>query len=159
MTSISSAKSPIAPTVVLQTIGPDEAGQRLDNFLLRWAKGVPKSHVYRLIRSGEVRVNKKRAEPATRLIEGDIVRLPPVRIATPERVQSGQNAARAQQYAAQMPILYEDEVLLIIDKPAGLAVHGGSGIALGVIETLRLTRPELHFLELVHRLDRDTSGV
>jgi len=159
MTSISSAKSPLAPTVVLQTIGPDEAGQRLDNFLLRWAKGVPKSHVYRLIRSGEVRVNKKRAEPATRLIEGDIVRLPPVRIATPERVQSGQNAARAQQYAAQMPILYEDEVLLIIDKPAGLAVHGGSGIALGVIETLRLTRPELHFLELVHRLDRDTSGV
>lgn len=159
MTSISSAKSPIAPTVVLQTIGPDEAGQRLDNFLLRWAKGVPKSHVYRLIRSGEVRVNKKRAEPATRLIEGDIVRLPPVRIATPERVESGQNAARAQQYAAQMPILYEDEVLLIIDKPAGLAVHGGSGIALGVIETLRLTRPELHFLELVHRLDRDTSGV
>lgn len=159
MTSHSLGKAPKRPAVVLQTIGPDDVGQRLDNYLLRWAKGVPKSHVYRLIRAGEVRVNKKRAEPTTRLVEGDIVRLPPVRIATPERVQAGQNFARAQQYAAQIPILYEDDVLLIIDKPAGLAVHGGSGIALGVIETLRLTRPELHFLELVHRLDRDTSGV
>ena len=159
MTSTNSNKASAVPAVVLQTIGPDEAGQRLDNFLLRWAKGVPKSHVYRIIRSGEVRVNKKRAEPTTRLSEGDIVRLPPVRIASPERVQLGQNALRAQQYAAQMPILYEDEVLLVVDKPAGLAVHGGSGIALGVIEALRLTRPELNFLELVHRLDRDTSGV
>lgn len=159
MTSTNSNKASTVPAVVLQTIGPNEAGQRLDNFLLRWAKGVPKSHVYRIIRSGEVRVNKKRAEPTTRLSEGDIVRLPPVRIASPERVQLGQNALRAQQYAAQMPILYEDEVLLVVDKPAGLAVHGGSGITLGVIEALRLTRPELNFLELVHRLDRDTSGV
>lgn len=148
--------------VLLQTIGPEEAGQRLDNYLLRWAKGVPKSHVYRIIRSGEVRVNKKRAQPTTRLIEGDIVRVPPVRIAEPAQmgaVKAAQAKSRAQAYTDKMPILFEDEVLLIVDKPAGLAVHGGSGISLGVIETLRITRPELKFLELVHRLDRDTSGV
>jgi 23S rRNA pseudouridine955/2504/2580 synthase len=153
-------KTPAA--VHLQTIGPEEAGQRLDNYLLRWAKGVPKSHVYRIIRSGEVRVNKKRAEPTTRLIEGDIVRLPPVRIAEPAQmaaVNSAQTKSRAHGYSDKMPILFEDEALLIVDKPPGLAVHGGSGIALGVIETLRITRPELKFLELVHRLDRDTSGV
>ena len=152
----------IPPAVHLQTIGPEEAGQRLDNYLLRWAKGVPKSHVYRIIRSGEVRVNKKRAEPTTRLIEGDVVRLPPVRIAEPAQmaaVNTAQTKSRAQGYSDKMPILFEDDALLIVDKPAGLAVHGGSGIALGVIETLRITRPELKFLELVHRLDRDTSGV
>ena len=155
-------KNPVLATVVLQTIGPEESGQRLDNYLLRWAKGVPKSHIYRIIRSGEVRVNKKRAEPTTRLVEGDIVRLPPVRIAEPEREaspDSPQTQSRARQYSAKMPILFEDEVLLVVDKPAGLAVHGGSGITLGVIEALRITRPELKFLELVHRLDRDTSGV
>jgi len=149
-------------TVHLQTIGPEEAGQRLDNYLLRWAKGVPKSHVYRIIRSGEVRVNKKRAEPTTRLIEGDVVRLPPVRLAEPAQmaaVNTAQTKSRARGYSDKMPILYEDDALLIVNKPAGLAVHGGSGIALGVIETLRITRPELKFLELVHRLDRDTSGV
>jgi 23S rRNA pseudouridine955/2504/2580 synthase len=148
--------------VHLQTIGPEEAGQRLDNYLLRWAKGVPKSHVYRIIRSGEVRVNKKRAEPTTRLIEGDIVRVPPIRIAEPAQMaaaNTAQTQSRARGYSDKMPILFEDEALLIVDKPAGLAVHGGSGIALGVIETLRITRPELKFLELVHRLDRDTSGV
>ncbi|QWD78368.1 RluA family pseudouridine synthase [Polynucleobacter sp. MWH-Svant-W18] len=152
-----------APAAVhLQTIGPEEAGQRLDNYLLRWAKGVPKSHVYRIIRSGEVRVNKKRAEPTTRLVEGDVVRVPPVRIAEPAQmaaVNSAQTKSRAHGYSDKMPILFEDEALLIVDKPPGLAVHGGSGIALGVIETLRITRPELKFLELVHRLDRDTSGV
>ncbi|OWS70751.1 RluA family pseudouridine synthase [Polynucleobacter campilacus] len=149
-------------TVLLQTIGPEEAGQRLDNYLLRWAKGVPKSHVYRIIRSGEVRVNKKRAEPTTRLVEGDIVRVPPVRLAEPAQmaeVNSAHTKSRAHGYSDKMPILFEDEALLIVDKPPGLAVHGGSGIALGVIETLRITRPELKFLELVHRLDRDTSGV
>ena len=149
-------------SVHLQTIGPEEAGQRLDNYLLRWAKGVPKSHVYRIIRSGEVRVNKKRAEPTTRLVEGDVVRVPPVRIAEPSQmaaVNSAQTKSRAHGYSDKMPILFEDEALLIVDKPPGLAVHGGSGIALGVIETLRITRPELKFLELVHRLDRDTSGV
>jgi len=152
-----------APAAVhLQTIGPEEAGQRLDNYLLRWAKGVPKSHVYRIIRSGEVRINKKRAEPTTRLIEGDVVRVPPVRIAEPAQmaaVNTAQTKSRARGYSDKMPILFEDEALLIVNKPPGLAVHGGSGIALGVIETLRITRPELKFLELVHRLDRDTSGV
>ena len=155
-----SAHTPAA--VLLQTIGPEEAGQRLDNYLLRWAKGVPKSHVYRIIRSGEVRVNKKRAEPTTRLVEGDIVRVPPVRLAEPAQmaaVSSAQTKSRAHGYSDKMPILFEDEALLIVDKPPGLAVHGGSGIVLGVIETLRITRPELKFLELVHRLDRDTSGV
>jgi len=159
---ISKLKTPVAPAVYLQTIGPEEAGQRLDNYLLRWAKGVPKSHVYRIIRSGEVRVNKKRAEPTTRLIEGDIVRLPPVRLAEPAQmaaVNSAQTKSRARGYSDKMPILFEDDALLIVNKPPGLAVHGGSGIALGVIETLRITRPELKFLELVHRLDRDTSGV
>ena len=156
------SKTPIPLAVLLQTVGPEEAGQRLDNYLLRWAKGVPKSHVYRIIRSGEVRVNKKRAEPTTRLIEGDIVRVPPVRLAEPAQmaaVNSAQTKSRARGYSDKMPILYEDEALLIVNKPAGLAVHGGSGIVLGVIETLRITRPELNFLELVHRLDRDTSGV
>jgi 23S rRNA pseudouridine955/2504/2580 synthase len=152
-----------APAAVhLQTIGPEEAGQRLDNYLLRWAKGVPKSHIYRIIRSGEVRINKKRAEPTTRLIEGDMVRVPPVRIAEPAQmaaVNTAQTKSRARGYSDKMPILFEDEALLIVNKPTGLAVHGGSGIALGVIETLRITRPELKFLELVHRLDRDTSGV
>ena len=156
------SKSAIPAKVHLQTIGPEEAGQRLDNYLLRWAKGVPKSHVYRIIRSGEVRVNKKRAEPTTRLIEGDVVRLPPVRLAEPAQmaaVNTAQTKSRARGYSDKMPILYEDDALLIVNKPPGLAVHGGSGIALGVIETLRITRPELKFLELVHRLDRDTSGV
>ena len=156
------SKTQTPPAVHLQTIGPEEAGQRLDNYLLRWAKGVPKSHVYRIIRSGEVRVNKKRAEPTTRLIEGDIVRVPPIRVALPAQVaaaSTAQTQSRARGYSDKMPILFEDEALLIVDKPAGLAVHGGSGIALGVIETLRITRPELKFLELVHRLDRDTSGV
>ena len=155
-------KTSTPPAVHLQTIGPEESGQRLDNYLLRWAKGVPKSHVYRIIRSGEVRVNKKRAEPTTRLIEGDVVRVPPVRIAEPAQmaaVNIAKTKSRARGYSDKMPILFEDEALLIVDKPAGLAVHGGSGIALGVIETLRITRPELKFLELVHRLDRDTSGV
>jgi len=158
----SKPKAPIGASVHLQTIGPEEAGQRLDNYLLRWAKGVPKSHVYRIIRSGEVRVNKKRAEPTTRLIEGDVVRVPPMRIAEPAQIaaaNTAQTKSRAQGYSTKMPILFEDEALLIVDKPAGLAVHGGSGISLGVIETLRITRPELKFLELVHRLDRDTSGV
>ena len=161
-TKLPKVKAIVLPAVYLQTIGPEEAGQRLDNYLLRWAKGVPKSHVYRIIRSGEVRVNKKRAEPTTRLIEGDVVRLPPVRLAEPAQmvaINSAQTQSRAQGYSEKMPILFEDDALLIVNKPTGLAVHGGSGIALGVIEALRITRPELKFLELVHRLDRDTSGV
>jgi 23S rRNA pseudouridine955/2504/2580 synthase len=128
-------------------------GQRLDNFLLRLLKGVPKTHVYRVIRSGEVRVNKGRAGADTRLTLGDEVRVPPVRVAEPAPTSEAAAPAR------EFPLLYEDEHLLAIAKPAGLAVHGGSGVAFGVIEQLRRARPQARFLELVHRLDKETSGV
>ncbi len=132
----------------------DEAGegQRLDNFLMRLLKGVPKTHVYRVIRSGEVRVNKGRASADTRLALGDEVRVPPVRVA--ERPAGAVSAP-----AREFPVLFEDEHLLAIDKPAGVAVHGGSGVAFGVIEQLRQARPQARFLELVHRLDKETSGI
>jgi 23S rRNA pseudouridine955/2504/2580 synthase len=135
----------------------DESGenQRIDNFLLRRLKGVPKSHIYRILRSGEVRVNSGRIGAEYRLAIGDRIRVPPIRIAAP--------AARLRPALPQNRladrILYQDEGLLVIDKPAGLAVHGGSGISLGGIEQLRLEFPQLKFLELAHRLDRDTSGV
>lgn len=128
------------------------AGQRLDNFLLRELRGVPKTHVYRIIRSGEVRINKGRADAASRLAEGDEVRLPPVRLA--ERETPAEHAP-----PREFPIVYEDDHLLVLDKPAGVAVHGGSGVAFGVIEQLRRARPQARLLELVHRLDRDTSGL
>jgi 23S rRNA pseudouridine955/2504/2580 synthase len=133
----------------------DEAGegQRVDNFLLRVLKGVPKSHIYRILRSGEVRVNRKRVRPDTRLAVGDSLRIPPVRIAAP------QDPSRLPARPIALPILYEDDALIAIDKPPGLAVHGGSGISFGLIERLRAARPDARFLELVHRLDRDTSGV
>jgi 23S rRNA pseudouridine955/2504/2580 synthase len=127
------------------------AGQRLDNFLLRELKGVPKTHVYRVIRAGEVRVNKGRAQADTRLEIGDEVRIPPVRL--PER------AAQPEAPAREFPVVFEDEHLLVIDKPAGVAVHGGSGVSYGVIEALRRARPTAKFLELVHRLDKETSGL
>jgi 23S rRNA pseudouridine955/2504/2580 synthase len=132
----------------------DEAGegQRLDNFLLRLLKGVPKTHVYRVIRSGEVRVNKGRAAADTRLALGDEVRVPPVRTAA-------KSADVPAAPAREFPILFEDEQLLAIDKPAGVAVHGGSGVSFGVIEQLRQARPDARFLELVHRLDKETSGI
>jgi 23S rRNA pseudouridine955/2504/2580 synthase len=127
-------------------------GQRLDNFLLRELKGVPKTHVYRIIRSGEVRVNKGRAGADTRVAAGDQVRVPPVRVAAP--------AAEADSAPPrEFPVLYEDEHLLVIDKPAGVAVHGGSGVSFGVIEQLRRARPNAKFLELAHRLDKETSGL
>ena len=137
----------------MQRVNVDEgsAGQRLDNFLLRLLKGVPKTHVYRVIRSGEVRVNRGRASADTRLALGDEVRLPPVRVA--------ERASAAPAPAREFPILYEDEHLLAVDKPAGVAVHGGSGVSFGVIEQLRRARPQARFLELVHRLDKQTSGV
>ena len=139
------------------TVGEDGTGQRIDNFLAKVLKGVPRSHIYRILRSGEVRVNKGRAGPQTRLASGDVVRVPPVRTASPA---SGSRPGAAVAAAGRMvPILYEDEALLVVDKPSGLAVHGGSGIAAGLIEQLRAARPEARFLELVHRLDRDTSGV
>lgn len=130
------------------------AGQRIDNFLLRICKGVPKSHIYRILRSGEVRVNKGRVDAKYRLAAGDIVRVPPVRVA-----ESGAARAAAAAPPAHFPVLYEDDYLLVIDKPAGVAVHGGSGVAFGVIEQMREARPSGKFLELVHRLDRETSGV
>nr|WP_217283587.1 RluA family pseudouridine synthase [Aquabacterium terrae] len=140
--------------VAVRRVIVDEAGegQRLDNFLLRILKGVPKTHVYRVIRSGEVRVNKGRAAADTRLAIGDEVRVPPVRVAAPA---AGAKAAPPREF----PVLFEDEHLLAIHKPAGVAVHGGSGVSFGVIEQLRRARPEAKFLELVHRLDKETSGI
>ncbi len=110
---------------ILETVGPDFAGQRLDNYLLRWAKGVPKSHIYRIIRSGEVRINKKRALPSSRLVEGDVVRLPPTRLAEPKKLDQVISEDQAKTLATDIPILFEDEYLLMIDKPSGLAVNGG----------------------------------
>jgi 23S rRNA pseudouridine955/2504/2580 synthase len=146
------------------TVGEDSSGQRLDNYLIKLLKGVPKTHVYRIIRSGEVRVNKGRAAADTRIEAGDVVRVPPVRVSLRSGVESQAAAhpaaaAAGKQAAKNFRILFEDEHLLAIDKPAGTAVHGGSGISFGVIEQLRLARPEARFLELVHRLDRETSGV
>jgi len=136
------------------TIGEEAAGQRIDNFLMRALKGVPKSHVYRILRSGEVRVNKGRVGPDVRLQAGDVVRVPPVRTAAP---RAPVPSARVRPF--KPTVLFEDEAFIAIDKPAGLAVHGGSGISLGLIEELRAARPEAPFLELVHRIDRETSGV
>jgi 23S rRNA pseudouridine955/2504/2580 synthase len=137
------------------TVDETAEGQRIDNFLCRILKGVPKSHVYRILRSGEVRVNKGRAGPERRLTAGDVLRVPPIRTA---RAESGGGAPRAAR-PFRLPILHEDDALLAVDKPPGVAVHGGSGISLGLIEQLRAARPDARVLELVHRLDRDTSGV
>lgn len=128
------------------------AGQRIDNYLLRVCKGVPKSHVYRILRSGEVRVNGGRVGPTYRLAEGDEVRIPPVRVAEPT-VTSAAPAGKP------LPVVYEDDALIVIDKPSGKAVHGGSGVSFGVIEQLRSQRPEARLLELAHRIDRETSGL
>jgi len=136
-------------------VGEDGAGQRVDNYLAKVLKGVPKSHVYRILRSGEVRVNRRRVGPDTRLKVGDQLRIPPIRASAPSR--SGPLAIPAP--GVLPPVLFEDDALIALDKPAGLAVHGGSGIAFGVIERMRRARPAAPFLELVHRLDRDTSGV
>ncbi len=143
------------PSVRLLTVDAESAGQRLDNYLMRFLKGVPKTHVYRVIRSGEVRVNKGRAGADTRVAEGDLVRLPPVRVAQ----GAGRDEAAATVPAREFPVLFEDEHLLGVNKPAGVAVHGGSGVSSGVIEQLRKARPGQRFLELVHRLDKETSGV
>lgn len=138
----------------VEEVGTEAEEQRIDNFLLRRLKGVPKSHVYRVLRTGQVRVNSRRVGPDYRLKAGDRVRLPPVR--------------RADQPAPAAPVrfpdlwahcVFEDDALAVIDKPAGVASHGGSGVACGLIEALRLRRPDLRYLELVHRLDRETSGL
>lgn len=145
-----SQSSQVPPQVQRVTISDEEAGQRIDNFLLRVCKGVPKSHIYRVLRSGEVRVNMGRIDQTYKLQAGDIVRIPPIRMAE----KSTPTAP-----GAEFKILLEDNHLLVIDKPAGVAVHGGSGVSYGVIEQLRAARPDAKFLELVHRLDRDTSGI
>lgn len=140
-------------SVTYYTVDEEDAGQRIDNFLVRQLKGVPKSHIYRILRSGEVRINKGRVDASARINAGDIIRIPPVRTATRE-----EKDARAVP-PATFPIIYEDEALLVINKPAGVAVHGGSGVSFGVIEQLRKAHPEWRYLELVHRLDRETSGL
>src|SRR4051812_6413445 len=132
-------------------VGEEAAAQRIDNFLLRHLKGVPKSHVYRVLRSGEVRVNSGRVKPEYRLQPGDRVRVPPIRVSP----QQGKPKAKP----AEFPVAYEDAALLVVYKPAGVAVHGGSGVSFGVIESLRAARPQAKALELAHRLDRDTSGL
>ncbi|OAT47093.1 ribosomal large subunit pseudouridine synthase C [Proteus hauseri ATCC 700826] len=139
------------------TIDGDEAGQRIDNFLLARLKGVPKSMIYRIIRKGEVRANKGRIKPEYKLNAGDIIRIPPVRVSEKEEIAVSPKLGKVA--ALTECILYEDEHLMLINKPSGTAVHGGSGLSFGVIEGLRALRPEARFLELVHRLDRDTSGV
>lgn len=139
------------------TIDGDEAGQRIDNFLLARLKGVPKSMIYRIIRKGEVRVNKGRIKPEYKLNAGDSIRIPPVRVSEKEEIAVSPKLDKVSVLANC--ILYEDDHLMLINKPSGTAVHGGSGLSFGVIEGLRALRPEARFLELVHRLDRDTSGV
>jgi len=143
-----------APAVKWLVVDEESAGQRLDNFLMRHLKGVPKTHVYRIIRSGEVRINKGRCSADSRVEAGDQIRLPPVRVSD----KVAENAAHPAP-AREFPLLLEDEHLLAIDKPAGVAVHGGSGVSFGVIEQLRQARPQAKLLELVHRLDRETSGI
>ena len=155
MNHIIGAKSAAAtPAVKWLLVDEESAGQRLDNFLMRHLKGVPKTHVYRIIRSGEVRINKGRASAETRVENGDEVRLPPVRVSD-KVVEKAERPAPGREF----PSLFEDDSLMAIDKPAGVAVHGGSGVSFGVIEQLRQARPEAKLLELVHRLDRDTSGI
>ena len=152
---------PPKPEVKTVHVDEDSAGQRVDNFLMRHLKGVPKTHIYRMIRSGEVRVNKGRVGADTRLNDGDLVRVPPVRVSerVAEKAQAMADGVVRGAPARDFAVLLEDEHLLVINKPAGVAVHGGSGVSFGVIEQLRMARPQAKFLELVHRLDRETSGI
>lgn len=139
-------------SVTFLTIDESGEAQRIDNFLFKQLKGVPKSHIYRILR-GEVRVNKKRVNQTYRLVLGDVLRIPPIRVAEKHEVE------HAHIPALEFPILYEDDALVVVNKPSGVAVHGGSGVSFGVIEQMRRARPQAKFLELVHRLDRETSGV
>ncbi|MFO1422171.1 MAG: RluA family pseudouridine synthase [Candidatus Competibacteraceae bacterium] len=148
--------SPASPGVRHLAITADHAGQRLDNFLLRELKGAPKSLIYRIVRTGEVRLNGGRVQPDRRLQAGDVVRIPPVRLG--ERKERPLRAPPGLAARLRAAVLYEDREILVLDKPAGLAAHGGSGLEYGVIELLRALRPEEPFLELAHRLDRETSG-
>jgi 23S rRNA pseudouridine955/2504/2580 synthase len=138
------------------TVSAEESGQRIDNFLIAQLRGVPKSLVYRIVRKGEVRANKKRIKPDYKLKEGDLIRIPPVKVNERPDLPS----ANLEQVAAlEHAILYEDDALMLINKPSGVAVHGGSGLQFGLIEGLRALRPKEKSLELVHRIDRDTSGL
>lgn len=152
---------PVPAEVRLVLVDDEDAGQRLDNFLFRQLKGVPKTHIYRIIRSGEVRVNRGRASAERRIEAGDQIRLPPVRTSdrADDKARMMSASATTLALAREFPILYEDDSLLAINKPAGVAVHGGSGVSFGVIEQLRMARPQARLLELVHRLDRETSGI
>lgn len=143
-----------AASVRRVVVGDEDAGQRIDNYLIRECKGVPKSHIYRILRSGEVRVNGGRITQTYRLKEGDELRIPPIRVAAPSAA-----AVSPQAPLREFEIVFEDEHFLVLNKPAGLAVHGGSGVSFGVIELLRRQRPQAKFLELAHRLDRETSGL
>jgi 23S rRNA pseudouridine955/2504/2580 synthase len=145
-------QSKVNVVVRYEQIDESAAGQRIDNYLLRVAKGVPKSHIYRILRGGEVRVNGRRVSQTYRLVVGDDVRIPPLRIAEPSMPLPAPAGK-------PFPVVFEDEFFLVVDKPAGRAVHGGSGVDFGVIEQLRAQRPELKMLELAHRLDRETSGL
>ena len=147
----------INQSVKMLTISEDEAGQRIDNYLLAKLKGVPKSLIYRILRKGEVRVNKGRIKPEYKLQNGDVVRVPPVRVSEKNTTPISKNLNKVA--SLESHILFEDDYLLVLNKPSGIAVHGGSGLNFGVIEALRALRPEARFLELVHRLDRDTSGI
>lgn len=153
--AVRSAENQSLAQVSVISIDEEMAGQRLDNFLIARLKGVPKSKIYNVIRKGEVRVNKGRIKPEYKLMSGDVIRIPPIRTA-----EAGTEAKASNQMIALLAksIVFEDKGLLVINKPPGLAVHGGSGVTLGLIETLRQMRPEDNHLELVHRLDRDTSG-
>jgi len=143
------------PQVRFITIDGEDAGQRIDNFLLKTLKGVPKSHIYRLLRKGEIRVNKKRIKPEYKMVADDILRIAPIRVAEKTEGVSPQLNIVA---SLEKQILFEDERLIVINKPSGMAVHGGSGLSFGLIEAMRALRPDARMLELVHRLDRDTSG-
>jgi 23S rRNA pseudouridine955/2504/2580 synthase len=145
------AKTPVQ----LVTVDENHDGQRIDNFLIRHLKGVPRTLVYRILRKGEVRVNKGRAKPEQKLKIGDVVRIPPLRLDEPDEPATASNGLLVE---LESRILYEDKQLIVLNKPSGLAAHGGSGIRLGLIEALRQMRPQEKMLELVHRLDRDTSG-
>ena len=147
----------INSSVKMLIISEDESGQRIDNYLLAKLKGVPKSLIYRIVRKGEVRVNKGRIKPEYKLQTGDVVRIPPVRVAEKNDAPISKNLNKVA--ALENQILFEDDCLIVLNKPSGIAVHGGSGLNFGVIEALRALRPEARFLELVHRLDRDTSGI
>jgi len=155
MPAMSENQNQVATQVQFITIDDNHAGQRIDNFLVTLLKGVPKSRVYRILRKGEVRVNKKRIKPVYRLADGDIVRVPPIRMSEEKELPNPKLAMVA---SLEQHIIFEDNYLIVMNKPSGIAVHGGSGLKFGLIEGLRALRPDAKSLELVHRLDRDTSG-